>query len=209
MSFGWVSKGVCLCCKTVYFYGVQQSIFMILHPKWTPHFISYTDFGHTLRHEKCTKWYENWQALSLWFQIVAVCPTSKFKSKLEQLERLRSEDTPRCLMITHTIESYWIKVKRRQSQSYKFKKIAKISNFWILKRALQSTHLLKLLDKMCKYEIDLMSIVEDTERTRFCPQKDRRTRWYQYTPLSTSLKRRGWGGGGWGVGGGGCIITSI
>ena len=26
--------------------------------------------------------------------------------KLEQLERLRSKDTPRRLMITHTIESY-------------------------------------------------------------------------------------------------------
>ena len=66
-------------------------------------------------------------------------------------------------------------VKRRQSQTYKFKKFAKISNFWILKRALHETHLLKLLDKMCKYEMDPMSIVEDTERTRFCPQMDRRT----------------------------------
>ena len=56
-------------------------------------------------------------------------------------------------MITHTIES----------------------NFWILKPALHATHLLKLLDKMCKYEMDPMSIVEDTERTRFCPQTDRRT----------------------------------
>ena len=28
--------------------------------------------------------------------------------QLEQLERLRSEDTLRRLMITHTIESYWI-----------------------------------------------------------------------------------------------------
>ena len=28
---------------------------------------------------------------------------------------------------------------------------------------------------MCKYEMDPMSIVEDTERTRFCPQTDRRT----------------------------------
>ena len=28
---------------------------------------------------------------------------------------------------------------------------------------------------MCKYVMDLMSIVEDTERTRFCPQMDRRT----------------------------------
>ena len=47
--------------------------------------------------------------------------------------------------------------------------------FQILKRALHATHLLKLLDKMCKYEMDPMSIVEDTERTRFCPQTDRRT----------------------------------
>ena len=27
---------------------------------------------------------------------------------------------------------------------------------------------------MCKYEMDLTSIIEDTERTRFCPQMDRR-----------------------------------
>ena len=27
---------------------------------------------------------------------------------------------------------------------------------------------------MCKYEMDRMSIVEDTERTGFCPQTDRR-----------------------------------
>ena len=46
-------------------------------------------------------------------------------------------------------------------------------NFWILKWALHTTHLLKLLNKMCKYEMDPMSIVEDTERTRFCPQTDK------------------------------------
>ena len=100
---------------------------------------------------------------------------AKSNPKLEQLERLRSEDTSHRLMITHTIESYWIQVKRRQSQSYKFKKFAKIAIFLISKRALHATHLLKLLTKMCKYEIDQMSIVEDTERTRFCPQTDRRT----------------------------------
>ena len=33
--------------------------------------------------------------------------------KLEQLERLRSEDTPRRLMITHIIESYWIPSKKK------------------------------------------------------------------------------------------------
>ena len=46
---------------------------------------------------------------------------------------------------------------------------------------------------MCKYEMDPASIVEDTARTRFCPQTDGRTdgrtTWNQYTPLSTSLKR--------------------
>ena len=33
--------------------------------------------------------------------------------KLEQLERLRSEDTPHRLMITHTIESYWIPSQKK------------------------------------------------------------------------------------------------
>ena len=37
------------------------------------------------------------------------------------------------------------------------------------------THLLELLDKMCKYEMDPTSIVEDTEQTPFCLQTDRRT----------------------------------
>ena len=37
------------------------------------------------------------------------------------------------------------------------------------------TNLLKLLDKMCKCEMDPTSIVEDTEWTRFCPQMDKRT----------------------------------
>ena len=35
------------------------------------------------------------------------------KLKLEQLERLRSEDTPNRLMITHTIESYWIPTQKK------------------------------------------------------------------------------------------------
>ena len=35
------------------------------------------------------------------------------KFQLEQLEHLRSEDTPRRLMITHTIESYWIPSQKK------------------------------------------------------------------------------------------------
>ena len=61
----------------------------------------------------------------------------------------------------------------------------KFQNF---KQAVHPKHLLKLLDKMCKYEMDPTSIVENTERTGFCKQTDRWTRWNQYTPLSTSLK---------------------
>ena len=34
---------------------------------------------------------------------------------------------------------------------------------------------MKLVDKMCKYEMDPASIVEDTERTWFCPQTDKPT----------------------------------
>ena len=37
------------------------------------------------------------------------------------------------------------------------------------------THLFKVLDKMCIYEMDPLSIVEDTEQTRFCAQTDRWT----------------------------------
>ena len=37
----------------------------------------------------------------------------KSNSELEQLERVRSEDTPRRLMITHTIESYWIPSQKK------------------------------------------------------------------------------------------------
>ena len=71
-------------------------------------------------------------------------------------------------MITHTIDSYWIPSQKKQSQNYKFRE--KISNY-----ETNFTHLLKLLDKMCKYELDPTSIVEDTEGTQFCPQTDRRT----------------------------------
>ena len=37
----------------------------------------------------------------------------KPQSKLEQLERLRSEDTPHRLMITHTVESYWMTTQKK------------------------------------------------------------------------------------------------
>ena len=75
-------------------------------------------------------------------------------------------------MITDTSDS---DVKTRQSQSYKFKNIGKNSNFEILKETLHATHLLKMLDKMYKYEMDPTKTVGVTERTRDAGRTDGRT----------------------------------
>ena len=114
--------------------------------------------------------------------------------KLEQVERLRYDDTLRRLTITHTIESYWIPSQKKTKSKLQIQRNRQIFIFSILKQSIQATHLLMLLDKMCKYEMDPTSIVEDTERTRVCPQTDRRTdrqtdKVKPVYPLSTSLKR--------------------
>ena len=79
----------------------------------------------------------------------------------------------------HDYPYHWVildpKSKGDKVKVTNLKNSPKFPNFWISKRALHATHLLKLLDDMCKYEMDPMGIVEDTERTRFCPQADRRT----------------------------------
>ena len=91
----------------------------------------------------------------------------------------------------HDYPYYWVILDPKSTEDKvkvtKLKNLPKfqIFDFWNK----HYTHLLKLLDKICKYEMDPTNIVEDTGRTRFCPQTDRRTRWNQYTPLSTSLKR--------------------
>ena len=45
------------------------------------------------------------------------------QKQLEQLEHLHSEDTPRRLMITHTIESYWIPSQKKTKSKLQIKKI--------------------------------------------------------------------------------------
>ena len=62
----------------------------------------------------------------------------------------------------------------RQSQSYKLKK-SQIFKFWNFTKRYYTAHLMKLIYKMCRYEINLASIVEDTDRTRFSPQTDGQT----------------------------------
>ena len=96
--------------------------------------------------------------------------------QLGWLEHLCSEDTPCRLMIIHSIESYWIpSQKKTKSKLQILKNSPKFHICKILKQTLHATHLLKLLDKMCKYEMDPTSTVEDTEGTGFCPQTDRQT----------------------------------
>ena len=88
-----------------------------------------------------------------------------YKSELEQLERLRSEILPAAPWLPILVIHIRSQVKTTQSQSYKFWKIAKIPNFEILQETLHTTHLLKLLYKMHKYEMDPTRTVEATERT--------------------------------------------
>ena len=61
-------------------------------------------------------------------------------NELEQLERLRSEDTPRRLMITHTIDQFILLTSsyripsQNKVKAEKFEKFAINSNFQILKK---------------------------------------------------------------------------
>ena len=68
--------------------------------------------------------------------------------------------------------------------SLEVKKNGKNSNFGILSTTQHVAHLLKLAHKMCKYEIDPASIVEDTEQTQLRLQMIGWTEWNQYTPLN-------------------------
>ena len=69
-----------------------------------------------------------------------------------------------CFKLCASFQSHWwiqtgVTARKRPSSSQK--------------RYMQ--HLLKLLDELCRYEMNLVSIVEYSERTRFCPQTDRGT----------------------------------
>ena len=94
------------------------------------------------------------------------------KPILEQLERLRSDDTPATSWLPILLSHIGSQVKKKDN--VKVTNLKNSPKFQILKQTLHATHVLKLLDKMCKYEMDPTSIVEDTERTRFCPQTDGR-----------------------------------
>ena len=78
--------------------------------------------------------------------------------ELEQLERLRSEDTPRRLMITHTIECVESQVKTRSND---------LEDIGQGQRSSHATHLLMLVIICIKYGKNPSRTIDATERTRF------------------------------------------
>ena len=68
-------------------------------------------------------------------------------------------------MISHTINSYQIPSQNKTKLKFQIWKMCQSLNVGILQKHLHATHLLGLLSKMCKYQMDLVSIVEVTERT--------------------------------------------
>ena len=94
----------------------------------------------------------------------------------------------------HEYPYYWfILDPKSKHDKVKVTNVKILSKLPILKQTLHATHLMKLLDKMCKYKMDLVSIVLDTELTRFCSQLDGWTdgqtdKVKPVYPLSTSLK---------------------
>ena len=96
--------------------------------------------------------------------------------KLEQLERLRSEDTPRRFMITHTTESYWIPgQKNNQSRTEKVTEQTRFSksrwndleDIGQGQRWSHTTHPLRVVIICGKYGNNRSRTENVTERTRF------------------------------------------
>ena len=96
--------------------------------------------------------------------------------QLEQLERLRSEDTPSRLMITYTIESYWIPSQNNNrsrtenvTERTRFSKSRSndLEDIGQVQRWQYATHLLMLVIICTKYGKNPSRTVDATERTRF------------------------------------------
>ena len=156
-----------------------------------------------LRHKQLykSKYYQKWR-----FAIHYVKPTAKllFKSwfknsgqtyrrqvvnprhptpqgQLEQLERLRSEDTSP----PHDYPYYWpvhigSQIKTRQSQSYKFEEFAKTSYFLIFWSCL----IWCVNMKWIRRELLKIQSGHDSVHRRTDGRTDGQTRWNQYTPFN-------------------------
>ena len=105
-------------------------------------------------------------------------------------------------MITHTIESYWIWVKRRQSQSYK-KRICENLKFWnkhntwhtLWSCLIRSANMKSIRQVLLNLQSGHDSVHRRTDRWtdgKTERRTDGQTTWNQYTPFLTSLKPGVW-----------------
>ena len=72
--------------------------------------VGFAQWGIFLKHKQCSWYVMNFEHewMMEWMDTTIYSLFSSYK-----LEPLRSEDTPRRLMITHTIESYWIPSQKK------------------------------------------------------------------------------------------------
>ena len=87
-------------------------------------------------------------------------------------------DTRRHPIITLTIDSHQIPSQNKTKAKLQISKKCQNFKFWFCNKP-YTRHKWCRLIKLCKYELDPVSIVEVKERTRFCPQTDGRTSWNQ------------------------------
>ena len=92
------------------------------------------------------------------FVCLCVCLYILQQHELEQLERLRSEDTPRRLMITHTIESCWIPSQNKVEWPWRYRSRSKV---------ITCDTLLMLVIICIIYGKNPSRTIDATERTRF------------------------------------------
>ena len=116
-------------------------------------------------------------------QIQRCCCANQYKVKRVRARRTRRTrtpafwDTPYRHMITYSSDSHQTPSQKKRKSKLQIWKIAKNSNFKILQETLHATHLLKLLDKIYKYEMDPARTVGATERTRDVGRTDGRLQW--------------------------------
>ena len=101
-------------------------------------------------------------------------------------------DTLRGPMITNTSDSHQIPSQDNTQLKLQIYKNCQKLQFWHFAKTFHTTHLLKLLDRMYKYEMDPTRTVGATEQTRDAGWTDgrmdgRTNEVKQYTPLTTSL----------------------
>ena len=76
----------------------------------------------------------------------------------------------------------WFPSQNKTKSKLQIKKNAKTSNIWDLKK--NTLHAAHLENKICRYEMHLAFIVEDTEQARLCTQMERWTNGQTYRQIS-------------------------